>query len=136
MVRLLVSLLILATLTLSGCGGQNDTYRVTGKVVFPDGTALTQGKVIFNPVSDSEGRDAEAIIQPDGSFTLGTSKPGDGAFPGAYRVAIHVARPPKGSEDRTPPIDPRYRSSSTSGLEAEVKPHHNNRFTFTVERPE
>ena len=79
---------------------------------------------------------ARGIIQPDGSFRMGTFKDTDGAPEGRYRVAVlpipprNLNRPPKG----WPPINKRFSSHTTSKLECTVTPGHNELFNIQVEK--
>jgi hypothetical protein len=58
---------------------------VSGVVQY-NGSPLTGGKVVF--ISVDRHRSAAGQIQSDGSYSLATLKPGDGATPGQYRVTI------------------------------------------------
>lgn len=70
-----------------GCGKKLAT--ATGQVAFPDKTPLTSGVVIFDPVDIKENPyGAQGTLQADGTFRLGSAKPGEGAHPGKYRVHI------------------------------------------------
>lgn len=121
-----------------GCnrGGQIPTYPVSGKVVFPDGHPLEGGSIIFE--SQEHGLSARSVINPDGTFKLGTYRQGDGAVAGEHRVAVV---PPVNMEidrdqSRPPPIiHPKYSDIEVSGLDCTVEPKkRGNRFTFTVDR--
>jgi hypothetical protein len=107
----------------AGCGGQ---YPVRGKATFEDGTPLTTGMVVFERQEGGKAVMARGEIQADGSYQLGTGRPGDGATPGKYQVLVSVPDPIYQDEERpTPPLDPRYMDYRTSGLEFEVKPGPN-----------
>src|SRR4051812_47562957 len=83
----LVCFAVLASV--SGCGaddGIGQRYSVRGKVTYK-GEPVTKGTVGFVPM-DSSGRAAIGEIQPDGSYTLTTLIPLDGALPGKYRVSV------------------------------------------------
>src|SRR5262249_150116 len=67
----------------SGCGGET-VFPVSGKVTYKDGTPVTDGLVIFEPVSQKSS--ARGEIRADGSFQLGTYKDTDGALEGDYKV--------------------------------------------------
>jgi hypothetical protein len=117
-----------------GCGG-GKLYSVDGTVVYRDGQVaneLAGGSVEFDPVQGKEG--ARGEIGPDGSFRLGTHRPGDGAAPGEYRVSI---QPPVADLDRRGKrvLPRRYEDFKTSGLRVTVRPEP-NRVTLTVERPD
>jgi hypothetical protein len=116
-----------------GCDGSR-LYPVEGTVVFPDGEAVTGlagANVEFDPVGGKEG--ARGEVQPDGSFRLGTNKPGDGAAPGEYRVSI---QPPLPALDRPAPrvLDRRYENVTTSDLRVTIKAE-TNRIRLQLERP-
>jgi hypothetical protein len=55
---------------------------------------VTQGRILFYPEA---GRAALGDIGPDGTYTLTTFKPHDGALVGPHRVAIHATRVGPGS---------------------------------------
>jgi len=107
-----------------GCGSK--LAPVTGQVVFPDKTPLTSGVVIFDP-ADGNPYAAQGQIQRDGKFKLGTTRPGEGAHPGKYKVSIE-------SYDDTQLFDARFGNAKTSGLEFTVVPGSND-FTITLEKP-
>jgi hypothetical protein len=111
-------------LALAGCGSALPS-SVTGQVVFPDKAPVTGGLVVFEP-ADTQPFAAQGVIQRDGRFRLGTSRPGEGAHPGKYKVWIE-------QYDDVEPIDPRFSDANTSGLEFTVGPGAND-FTITVEK--
>src|SRR4051795_1119568 len=88
--RCLVSMLIgLVPIVAIGCGeddGIGQRYPVSGKVTYK-GEPVAKGTVGFVPM-DSGGRVANGDLQPDGSYTLTTHTPRDGALPGKYRVSV------------------------------------------------
>lgn len=83
---------LLLVLLASGCGGPR-LAPVTGTVTY-GGKPVTQGKIMFYP---DDGRMATAEIGADGTFTLTTFLPNDGALVGTHRVAIHSTRVGQGS---------------------------------------
>lgn len=126
----------------AGCGGRNTPHPVQGKVVFPDGTPMKAGMVVFEPVeAQNPPVSARGHIQPDGSFHLSTFQPGDGAIEGRHRVLV---TPPtktlpwqsksEGEGPAPPIIDPRFRSFDSSRLEFTVTPGQND-FTIVVKKP-
>jgi len=126
---------VLLLVVVVGCNQGMAT--VTGKVVYEnDGSAVPAGLVMFLPTEKGQSF-ARSNIQPDGSYRLGTEKPGNGAKPGKYGVCII---PPDRSAERengakiTPLVDSRYQDATTSGLEFEVQPGSND-FTIKVSRP-
>src|SRR5262245_3718556 len=133
-VRFLVSCLVsrvscligvsVAALALAGCGSSGPkTAPVRGTVTYK-GKPVPNGTVTFIP---DAGHHATGDIRPDGSYTLTTFKPGDGAVPAKYKVIVVAMQDMTGRlpEDRTPlppPIVPnKYTSIATTDLVAEVK---------------
>jgi len=113
------------------------TYKVTGKVVFPDGSPLKGGWIILE--SPKEGLAARGVIDADGTFQVGTYSQSDGAVAGKQLVAITPATPDGYDPDRgvaPPTIHQRLMHMDTSGLEIEVKPGGENHIKITVERPD
>lgn len=123
-------------LALGGCGGSN-TFAVTGKVSFEDGSPVPGGMIVFHPAEskDEKTHSADGTINADGTFKLRTFKPGDGAFVGNYKVT--VIDPPSGGddEDKRPPlvVDPKFAKPETSGLTFQVKAEANV-FNITVKK--
>jgi hypothetical protein len=119
---------------LAGCG--SDRASVSGRVSYPDGTPLDEGTVIGEAGQGAAAVMAQGSIRPDGTFSWGTDRPGDGAKPGKYRVVV-VARPLGDSEmskGMRPAVDKKYAHYDTSGIEFEVKPGRNE-LNITVTRP-
>jgi len=132
-----------------GCdsGGGDDIgkrYSVSGRVTYK-GNPVPKGSVLFTPLDDS-GRPASGNLQKDGSYTLTTATPGDGALAGKYRVGITAVeldyskakrkRVVKGMIIPEPGIGPlratkkefvplKYSDPTKSKLTAEVKPESN-----------
>lgn len=106
---------------LIGCG--ESFYPVRGRVTFEDGTPLTQGTVVFESLGKPgpETISARGEIQPDGSYELSTDGDNDGVPPGKYRVLVaplvDINSP---TPERSIPINRRYSSFTTSGLECDV----------------
>lgn len=119
-----------------GCGPNTPgLVPVTGKVTLTDGT-VPQGEVLtVNFVPDrlgsgQPGKAASGKIAADGSFTLSTIDPNDGAFPGDYKVEVHAYRTYVGRE---PLVADKYEKSTTSDLTAKVEAGKTNHFEFKVE---
>jgi hypothetical protein len=122
-------------LALAGCGGA-DRYPVHGKLVYEDNE---------QPVSELDGFDvtftsealkvsARGMIQPDGTFQLGTEKDNDGAPPGEYIVTLtQPVREPDRPFVGNPVVDRYYEDPSKSDLKAVVKPEKNE-FVFKLRR--
>jgi hypothetical protein len=117
-------LLAIAWLSLvGGCGGTGPALApVTGKVTVA-GAPLTSGTVNFESVD--RGFAAPGVLQSDGTYKV-RSQHGDGLPIGRYRVSI---TPPPGNDPlggkKAPPSSPipeKYRSFTTSGLDADVRP--------------
>jgi hypothetical protein len=125
----LLAVLLLSMTVAAGCGTKGDeTAIVRGKVTY-NGKPVPNGTVNFNP--DVPGPTATGDIQPDGSYTLGTYKPGDGAVIGTHSVVIVAMQDQAGAlpEQRSPtppPIVPmKYTSPATSDLKAQVERKEN-----------
>jgi hypothetical protein len=121
-------------LALAGCSGQ---YSVRGKLVYdeegkPPVTELAGHTVTFS--SENLGISARGEIQPDGTFTLGTDKPGNGVPPGVYKVTIEQNHPRPGRPDRSPPVvEDYYEDPISTPLQATVEAKKNE-FTFALKR--
>jgi hypothetical protein len=99
---------------------------VQGKVTYNDGKPVTEGLVVFES-SEGPASTARGEIHADGSFELGTHKPGDGVVAGKYRVLVAPRTDPNAIDkpQQQAPFDRRYSEFATSGLEFEVKPGSN-----------
>lgn len=115
-------------ITLAGCDRGPTYVPVTGTVKYSDGTVPTGdiASITFQPASaapDTKG--ASGTIQPDGTFSLTTINPGDGARPGDYVVKVNVM---KGYPGGTSLV-------ADTPLKATVTEDGENHFDFVVERP-
>jgi len=98
----------LLSLTLSvgvvGCSG-GGLAPVTGKVTY-QGQPVKGGTLIFSPVGGEKevttGKSASGEIK-DGTYTLTTNRPGDGAKIGRHRVIFTPPEPERTEEQRTNP---------------------------------
>lgn len=134
--------LLWSVLLLSGCGGGPELAPATGKVLY-NGEPLPFGIVMFQP---NVGQPAQGEIKTDGTFTLSTFEPGDGAIVGSHRVSVlcfqghHpdvVAKRKPGDQSSLGasllPLD--YARGGTSGLTAEVGPDMQP-LTFELKGPQ
>lgn len=85
---------LLVCLSVAGCSGQDDwqasTYPARGSVVI-NGEPPVNLIVTFHPVDASvDVRQSEpwGIVKEDGSYSLRTYEPDDGAPPGEYQVTL------------------------------------------------
>lgn len=133
-------LLMVLTLSLLGCGGPK-LARVQGKISVA-GKPVRKGRIMFY-AAGLPG--ATGAITEDGTYTLTTFKPGDGAAVGEHRVAIEATdvgagsmRPPQSPEEELEMsklgvkrilvagkviwlVPERYSKVETSGLTATVQ---------------
>jgi hypothetical protein len=118
----------------AGCG--SGRIPVTGRVVYEDGSPLTEGTVIGEAEEGGKKVMARGAVQSDGRFRWGTERPCDGAWPGKYRVVVvgRALGDAEASQGKLPAVDPRYANPKTSGIVFEVKETDND-FTITVTRP-
>ncbi|MDZ7615978.1 MAG: hypothetical protein U1E05_03175 [Patescibacteria group bacterium] len=119
---------LLALLSVLGCGSGQSVYPVQGKIVYEDGAPATDLKgftVTFESIEHAATAERSGIggwgeVRADGTFTIGTYKPADGAVPGKHRVA--VSPEPQLGDGGAPRfvIPLRYACVDTSELSAEV----------------
>jgi len=133
-------LLVLGTSILVGCDSGPPVAPVQGKVLY-NGEPLPFGSVTFQP---SSGQPAKGEIQPDGTFTLSTFAPNDGAIVGTHKVRIacytsqdpNRQQPTGGEQSLGQLLIPReYTMFDTSKLTAEVKPEGNEPLVFELTGP-
>jgi len=120
-----------------GCGpSRPETAMVSGRVTY-QGKSVVEGTIVFQP---EQGRPAMGSLAADGSYTLTTFDPGDGALLGRHRVMIEARRItvpalPGGAADESvgtygPPkvewlVPEKYSRLETTPLTAEVKEGEN-----------
>ncbi len=126
-----------------GCGDP----KVTGKVTYSDGTPITVGQVMFQ----RDNFVASGDIKPDGSYSAGKNKDGDGLPPGVYKVYIsgatkfgEIKKPAKEAAIGQIPVfqvaptiqmvHTKYTMPESSGLSVDVK--GNTKYDITVEPPQ
>jgi len=134
---IVVAAILLTLPAVTGCGGNPaalETAPVEGRVTL-DGEPVSQGIVRFNP---DRGRAGKGAIQADGTFTISTYAPGDGAVVGRHRVAI-VAQQSDGTQAFVEDVaevewlvPPQYANPSTSGLEFTVQADQPNYAEFSL----
>src|SRR5262245_29778994 len=98
-----------ALLLVLGASGCSDRQSAGGRVLFDDGTPLEEGMVVCEMKAGDKPVMARGAIQRDGTFQLGTVKPGDGAPAGTYRVLVTPRSRTEAERRTTPPlIDPKF----------------------------
>ena len=97
---------IWVALIVVGCGSRG-MGQVKGKVTV-GGVPVTSGAIMFYP---AEGPGAVGDIGADGTYTLRTHKPGDGAVVGSHKVAIHSTGVGPGSMQEPKSLDDELRGS-------------------------
>ncbi len=115
----------------SGCGSQA-FFPVSGRITHKDGTLVTAGLVIFEPVSQKIS--ARGEIQADGSFQLGTHTNNDGAMEGEYKVLIAPPPLPEEGKRLRSPIPEKYQNPESTPLKFTVtRDRVKNKFDIVVE---
>lgn len=132
-------ILLLQLVWLAGCGSNDNIYPVHGKVVSTTGIAPTFGTVEFRSLSD--GRTASGAIERDGTFTLTTLKPNDGALVGEHQVilvrVINIEDgKPLHTHHHAVEIPERYADYKTSGLTQSIKAVDQNEITIEFDPKE
>ena len=109
MQRIFYALTLFSLIFIIGCG---DTVTVKGTAKMADGTPIEAGTIIFR--SDKEQFSAD--IQPNGTFSPGKLKDGDGITPGVYQIGVMGVRP-KGADPTAAGTTPqaKKRRSTPSG---------------------
>ncbi|MFG0261243.1 MAG: hypothetical protein ACF788_02510 [Novipirellula sp. JB048] len=126
-----LGLMLLASLI--GCEKQPTgevlpTVPVSGLLTY-QGRPLEYHQLTFSPLDGQ--RPAVGTSDPEGRFTLGTNRPGDGAVVGTHHVSIVYVGPPNDDPafgmnefDAPPPakvkIPPKYGSPQQSGVSIDV----------------
>lgn len=121
----------------AGCGtGKPATYPVEGTVRFEDGELVTFGMVEFH--QPAQKLSARGKIRSDGTFSMSTFEPGDGAVAGTHRVmVVQLLMPGTVGVPNRPHqahIDPLYANFDTSQLEFTVDPAVENRYDITLKK--
>ena len=110
---LLAALAFLAPV--AGCG--DGRYAVHGRVVYEDGTPVTEGIVIGEKAEGGRRVKAQGNLKSDGTFSWGTVRPGDGAEAGKYRVVVvpRAVGEKEASQGVLPAVDLKFSNPQTSG---------------------
>ncbi len=138
MSRLSLSQRALAFFTLSllccglvGCGKSNDfsVTKITG-VVLCEGQPIANVKVSFFPVEVDKnqpivGKSGQGQTQADGTFSISTYKPGDGAVLGKHDVRVAALK-------KTAPDCPADLSATGTVTTVDVVKGGENHFTINV----
>ena len=161
MSRYFALFLLVLTAPFSGCGGKSDfaVNYVEGTVTL-DGTPLANAVVSFSPVKGGTGKAAVGTTDAKGVFKLTATENnsiGGGAAAGDYEVSITKAPDAPAAVDpdawKTDPnygkdnkemhsktvevkseVPPGYRSTTTSGLTATIKPGKNTDIKFELKK--
>jgi hypothetical protein len=131
---ILVALLVL--LCSSCSSGRKPVYPVHGQVSFED-QPIPGALVVFHPQGTDAGTTEKSFAKTglDGTFTLGTYEPADGAPAGNYLVTVELwLSSGQGDEGPTSRLPPRYASPNTSGLTATVETGPNELKPFELKR--
>lgn len=132
-------LIAAVTLLFVGCHRGPQLAPVTGKVMY-NGQPLSFGVVQFQSAS---GQPARGEIQSDGTFSLSTYRPGDGAVVGTHRVRVTCyesqrpgTKPTGGEQTLGKSLIPlNYTLFDQSGLTAEVKAGENQPIVLELKGP-
>jgi hypothetical protein len=109
--------------SIAGCSGSKSA-PVHGKVTLKDGTPVKDTTLTFE--NSERHLKAWGVTGEDGTYTLTTETPGDGAPLGSFKISVHSPLPKDSAQPTMPgPFNPRYESPGTSGLEYTVKPGDN-----------
>jgi len=113
----------LCLIPLTGCKRNPRVVPVNGKVLY-NGQPLPFGSVTFQP---DKGQPAVGDLSQDGSFTLSSYGPNDGAVPGRHLVSVvcyenmRPGKPKQGDSLGKLLIPLKYTRLGSSGLTAEIK---------------
>lgn len=128
-------ILLLPVVLVLGCGKGSPHIPVTGTLKFADGTVPKgfERYITFQPTPGGPGtKGASSLIADDGTFSLRTVRPGDGALPGSYVVTVHAV---DAVRDGKSVVAQKFTSASTTPLKATVETKGENHFDFVVEKP-
>ncbi|MFO0011252.1 MAG: carboxypeptidase regulatory-like domain-containing protein [Planctomycetota bacterium] len=125
-----------ACMSAAGCNsGRLKTYPIQGKVVFADGSPVKVGTVETKSVD--HGVQATGNINLDGTFTLTTYNPNDGAVAGQHRCVviqfIQLEEIPNYRPSTMGVVNRKHSMYSTSELSFTVKPGEANTVQLVVQ---
>ena len=75
----------------AGCGADKPLVPVAGRVTYAGGDWPMAGYITFTPLESpgsTPARPGSSRFQPDGTFVVGSYKPGDGLMPGRYSISV------------------------------------------------
>jgi len=136
---LLLVAAVFAVAWATGCDRETRlrTYPVSGTVLYQDSERFAGGNQSFIVFESIENNiNATGVIEADGTFSLGTYEPNDGAVAGRHRVSI-TPPAPAGDADQTRatlPIHAKYCNLDTSDLQVSVEAIRSNHISITVTR--
>jgi hypothetical protein len=135
---LVLAFACVCALGFTGCGNNQATYPVQGKVQFANGKPLVGGSVEFL-AKDAEGKsvNARGAIDNDGRFQLKT-RDKDGAIAGKHQIIVLPLRVDAVSNTTVVPpnpLDTKFSNYATSGLSFTVQPQEQNECVLTVKAP-
>jgi hypothetical protein len=104
--------------------------------VYEDGSPVTEGSVIAECADGGTTVMAQGDIKSDGSFELGSDRPGEGALPGKYRAIVmpRALGDAELAQGLQPAVDGKFTRYDSSGITFEVK-EGRNELNITVTRP-
>jgi hypothetical protein len=114
----------------AGCG--SGLQPVRGTVTLQDGKPAAGSQVVFEGGPVGKSVTARGDVMSDGSYELGTYKPGDGIPPGMYKVQVNPPPMVNAEAAYVSPFNAKFSSFQTSGLEFEVKSGQKNEYAIKV----
>jgi hypothetical protein len=120
-----VAALLIAVLVV-GCSSAPPppaTSPARGKIVAATGEPLQNVVLNLEPINQTAGGAAQAVVKTDGTFVLQTFRNDDGALPGKYKVWL---QPSPAAPRKASPIPAKYRSPEESDLTVLINPGDNN----------
>ena len=133
----LFAVALLAICLVTGCNRLPfELAPVEGTVKYSDGSPLDAEVMVirFEPKDAKDAvssRVATGTIKSDGTFSLMTMKPGDGAVVGEHAV-VFVFNTKYGRKDS--PIADKYKAASTTPFTKTVERGKTNHFDFEIEK--